>query len=214
MAVVGRVKHVFIETNYLVEVARPLPRNREAPRLLERCRRGELELHVPWCAITETRRTLERIIHEDLGFDTQAVRFAAKALLANRARFSEQQKQTIEDFAQIVRTDRRLAIDSVDATVDGVVAIMDIIPPSPAVVARTLRIWNVKKLPPFDEMVMGAVLARAAELHAAGEREMYFCNLNKSDFSPFSADGLVSRPELEAEYAACGLRYLPSFEVP
>ena len=88
-------------------------------------------------------------------------------------------------------------------------------PPSTDVVAETLRIWTVKSLPPFDEMVLGAVVARSAELYRQGEREIFFCNLNKSDFSPHDSGGMaITRPNLEAEYARCGLKYLSSFDVP
>jgi hypothetical protein len=73
----------------------------------------------------------------------------------------------------------------------------------------------VKNLPPFDEMALGAVVAKAAELHRSGERELFFCNLNKSDFSPYDRGGMaITRPNLEAEYARCGLTYLASFDVP
>ena len=110
---------------------------------------------------------------------------------------------------------RRVAKAAADATIDALVRDMLIIPPSPDVVAETLRIWTVKNLPPFDEMVLGAVVAKAAELHRNGEREIFFCNLNKSDFSPHDRGGMaIARPNLEAEYARCGLIYLSSFDVP
>ena len=92
---------------------------------------------------------------------------------------------------------------------------MQVIPPSSDVVAETLRVWAVKMLPPFDEMALGTVIAKAAALHRSGEREIFFCNLNKSDFSPFDSGGMaVTRPNLAAEYARCGLTYLSSFDVP
>ena len=70
-------------------------------------------------------------------------------------------------------------------------------------------------LPPFDEMVLGAVVAKAVDLHRNGERELFFCNLNKSDFSPLDSGGMaITRPNLEGEYARCGLTYLSSFDVP
>ena len=42
--------HVFVETNWLIEVARPIPAP-EAQRLLERSRAGDLQLHVPWVSV-------------------------------------------------------------------------------------------------------------------------------------------------------------------
>lgn len=91
---------------------------------------------------------------------------------------------------------------------------LKVIPPSVTVISETLRIFTVKTLKPFDEMVLGAILAKAGELHAAGERELYFCNLNKNDFSPVDGAGQVSRPSLHAEYKKYGLTYKSSFDVP
>ena len=70
------------------------------------------------------------------------------------------------------------------------------------------RLEAVKSLPPFDEMVLGAVLAHAGALHAAGETDLFFCNLNTKDFEPTTAN------DLAGAYAGAGLRYLDSFAVP
>jgi len=37
---------------------------------------------------------------------------------------------------------------------------------------------------------------------------LFFCSLNKKDFDP------QNRPTLDAEYSACGLTYLTTFQVP
>jgi hypothetical protein len=61
---------------------------------------------------------------------------------------------------------------------------------------------------PDDTLVLGAVLTKASDLHAAGERDLYFCNLNKRDFAP------ETRLELEREYNMVGIQYLDTFVVP
>lgn len=204
------MKHVLVETNFLIGVVRPCPQV-AAERLLRR--NGEdVILHVPWCSVTEARRTIHHIIDDDLGFDQTMLKFAVRELLPAGDRATH---ATLDAFARRAREARRLAKAGADAAIDTVVRTVQIIAPSPDVVAETLRIWTVKSLPPFDEMVLGAVMAKAAELHRNGERELFFCNLNKSDFSPQDRGGMtVTRPNLEAEYARCGLRYLSSFEVP
>ncbi|WP_433929123.1 hypothetical protein AB3662_36500 [Sorangium cellulosum] len=97
---------------------------------------------------------------------------------------------------------------AVEARVNGAVAKMSVIPPSPGVVATTMALYPVKSLPPFDEMVLGAVLFRAQELFNNGERVLYFCNANIRDFGPTSGNALG------AADAACGLQYLSDFKVP
>lgn len=204
------MKHVFVETNFLIALARPL-QEATAARLAQRSGR-DVTFHVPWCSVTEARRTLARIIDDDLGFDQAMMKFALREL---RPPGDVAALAALNDLAKKSREARRVAKAGVDSTIDAVGRTMQIIPPSPEVVAETLRIWTVKNLPPFDEMVLGAVLARAAELHRNGERELFFCNLNKSDFSPHDRGGTaVTRPNLEAEYARCGLTYLSSFDVP
>lgn len=204
------MKHVFVETNFLIGVARPCPQE-AAERLLRR-NGNDVTLYIPWCSATEARRTIHHIIDDDLGFDQAMLKFAVRELLpaGDHATLG-----ALNAFAKRAREARRVAKAAADSTIDGLVRHMQIIPPSPDVVAETLRIWTVKNLPPFDEMVLGAVVAKAAELHGSGEREIYFCNLNKSDFSPHDRGGMaIARPNLGAEYARCGLTYLASFDVP
>lgn len=50
-------------------------------------------------------------------------------------------------------------------------------PAPPAALSR-------RALKPFDEMTLGAVLQRAAELHAAGERDVHFCELDSDLAGP------------------------------
>jgi hypothetical protein len=121
----------------------------------------------------------------------------------------------LTDFARKVRAARYLAKAEIDARIDRIAQSLQIIPPSAAVVNETLRIWKMKELPPFDEMILGTVLAKGAELYQQGEREIYFCNLNKSDFSPYDKGGIsITRPTLDVEYGRCGITYLSSFDVP
>jgi hypothetical protein len=63
----------------------------------------------------------------------------------------------------------------------------------------------VKSLKPFDEMVLGAVLAKATELHAANERDLHFCNLD--------TDLASKHPPLLKEYESCGLAIHQDFRV-
>jgi hypothetical protein len=152
------VKHVFVETNFLIALARPLQEDR-ATRLAQR-NEQDVALYTPWCSVTEARRKLADIIDEDLGFDQAMMKFAVRELrpIGDHATLA-----TLDTFARRLRKARRVAKAGADATIDALVRTMQIIPPSQEVVAETLRIWTVKYLPPFDEMVLGAVLAKAAQ---------------------------------------------------
>lgn len=204
------MKHVFVETNFLLGVARPCP-EKAAVKLLSRHGK-DLTLYVPWCSLPEAKRTLQRIIDDDLGYAESMSQFAVLTLKPSG---ELKLLGELTNFAKRVRAARRLAKAEIEATVDGIAKSMEVISPSAAAVDETLRIWKVKELPPFDEMILGAVLAKAAELYQQGEREIYFCNLNKSDFSPYDKGGMaISRPTLDVEYGRCGISYLSSFDVP
>lgn len=204
------MKQVFVETNFLIGVARPCPQD-AAVKLLSR-HGNDVTLHIPWCSLPEAKRTLQRIIDEDLGFDSTMSKFAVQEL---KPRGELTELGVLTNFAKKVREARYLAKAGIDARIDVIARTVEIIPPSTSVVNETLRIWTVKDLPPFDEMILGTVLARAAELQQQGEREIFFCNLNKNDFSPYDKGGMVvTRPTLDAEYARCGITYLASFDVP
>ena len=61
-------QHVFVETNWVVDLVAPaLSRNPGASELLERSRRGELSLHVPAIALSEAHKVVrERRLRVDL----------------------------------------------------------------------------------------------------------------------------------------------------
>jgi hypothetical protein len=195
------VKHVFVETNFFIDVLRPFPK-REAEWLLTR-HGVDVTLHVPWCSITEAKRTLKRIILEDLGFADGAGRL--------HRRLQEQQRddrRAVQDFIKAARELRREALYDFVLRIDGLAARLSVIAPSPAVVERTMAIFPVKSLPPFDEMVLGAVLTHAGELHAGGAKDLFFCDLNTKDFEPGGENDLANA------YAGVALQYLDSFNVP
>jgi hypothetical protein len=179
------VKHVFVETNFLIELVRPFP-GRDATNLFARRvaagGAADVRFYVPWVSVVEAKRTLDRIIREDLGFEDAMRRFSVKQFLSHVIAAGD--KQFLDTFAGSVSAARTRALTSIRQTVDGVVADMEIIEPTRDVVQKTLAIYPIKSLPPFDEMALGAVLTKAAGLHQVGTPGLFFCNLNKKDFDP------------------------------
>lgn len=198
------MKHVFVETNFLVELLRPFPA-RAAGRLFARNGK-DATLYVPWVSLVEAKRTLDRIIQEDLGFPDTMMRRAGRALVAKNLSTSDH--KVLVDFARATEQERDLQLGAIETRLDDLAKELVVIEPDKRVIEKTLRLHPVKSLKPFDEMVLGAVLVKAADVRAAGASAMYFCNLNKNDFDP------KTRPTLAAEYAACGVEYLAGFAVP
>jgi predicted nucleic acid-binding protein len=196
------VKHVFVETNFLIALLRPFP-SKDAEELFARNDGVHLRLYVPWCSHSEARRTLTRIIVEDLGFTDNMMKFVVRRWLSNKTLFD---KREVDKVRALADADRTAALQSFEQRIADAVAKMERIDPSPDVVARTLQVFKVKLLKPFDEMVLGAVLSRATELYAANERDLYFCNLD--------TDLASTHPPLVTEYQSCGLTVLQDFRVP
>lgn len=196
------MKHIFVETNFLVDLLRPFP-SPEALALYARNDGTSVRLYVPWCSQAEASRTMTTIIKADLGFTDAMMKFALGRWRVDRTLFD---KAEIEKVKAIAERDRREALDTIDQRIRDHVARMTRIDPSPAVVARTIQLFAVKALKPFDEMVLGAVLTKASELYGAGERDLTFCELDR--------DLASKHPPLVNEYARCGLNVVQGFDVP
>jgi hypothetical protein len=198
------MKHVFVETNFIIELVRPFPGD-EAVKLHRRAG-DDVTLYVPWVSIAEAKRTLTRIINEDLGFTGSMTKFAVREFVGGR--LSSSDKPILDGLAARAAAARTGALESISERVDAAVEVMEVIPPSEDVVRKTLSIYTIKSLSPFDEMIMGAVLAKAEELEKRGEQELFFCNLNKKDFAPDNT------PRLDAEYKSLNITYQASFKIP
>lgn len=194
------MKHVFVETNFLVDLLRPRP-SRDAVDLFRGNDGVNLRLYIPWCSQSESLRTLnERIIKEDLGFTDAMMACALRHWLANRAAFDRAEIEKLRDLAD---NERVQAFRTIEARIQTAVDRMTRIDPSPDVITRTLQVFKVKSLKPFDEMVLGAVLTKATELYDAGERDLVFCTLD--------GDLANKHPPLVSEYARCGLKVSQGF---
>lgn len=200
------MKHVFVETNFLVDLLRPF-QGREAKALWDR-RGTDVLLFVPWVSLAEAKRTLVRLVKQDLGFHDAMMTFAVRQLKLNA--LSKADHQVLNAFAKQAQVDLSHQLTTLENRVDQVAQDTNVvvIEPSKAVIEKTLSLFPVKSLPPFDEMVLGAVLVKAAEVKSAGATLLYFCNLNTKDFDP------ANRPQLATEYANCGLHYRSDFRVP
>ena len=68
------MKHVFVETNFLISLLRPFPA-KDALDLFGRNDGVNQRLHIPWCSQAEARRALTHIIATDLGFTDAMMQF-------------------------------------------------------------------------------------------------------------------------------------------
>ena len=81
------MKHVFVETNFLISLLRPFPAQ-DALDLFARNDGVNLRLYIPWCSQAEARRTLTDIIKADLGFTDMMMQFVRPSSSRNSCRCS------------------------------------------------------------------------------------------------------------------------------
>ncbi len=199
------MKRVYVETNFLVDLLRPFP-GREALELNERHQNGELRLSVPWCALKEAQRTFERVIRDDVGFEDLAGRAWAQIFQADSTRWKTH-GSAVTDFIDAVRDLRVTALGSIGSRLRSFASSVDVIPPSERATDFTLRLSRRKELKPFDEAILGCILADAQERKEKGEGDFLFCTTDK-DLRPTADNGLG------AEYDALGIRFRPGFALP
>lgn len=194
------MRHVFVESNFLIELLRPVP-SPDATNLFARNDGRTLQLHIPWCSQSEASRTLkQRIVAEDLGFTEAMMKFAVAQWLADKSSFN---KVEIDKLKNLATNARNAALSTLDQRIQDATTQMMRIDPTPAVVQRTVDVFKIKSLKPFDEMVLGAVLCKANELYQLGERDLHFCNLDGDLGGQHTA--------LRAEYSKCGLAIHQNF---
>lgn len=198
------MKRIYVETNFLVDFLRPLPR-RDAERLYARID-SEFVLTVPWCSLKETERTLDRIIREDLGFHDQVGRFKAQLNRASE-KISAEENRAIDMLLLETKNQKKVALKSIQSDLEAFVERIDVIAPTRRAAELAIATNRQKRLNPFDEMMLGCVLADAEERKSAGESSFFFCDKDK-DFDPSAENGLLQ------EYQSRGISYLSHFKVP
>jgi hypothetical protein len=200
--------HIFVETNWVVDYAAPLPKP-AAIKLLERAAAGSHRLYVPSFCLTEGRG---HILREKLFKD-----FAKPCrdyLLHERSAGSISRE---EDEVVIRFLDRLKAY--VNAQHDDLESRLDLLRHSPGVevFAPDEEILNKAidlsisplHLKPFDQMVLAAVLVKARRLPTQDGSRIYFCEYD-SDLQPWDSVR-EPKPMLKHHYDEAGIEVRGSY---
>lgn len=172
----------------MVGVAAPEYRRLPSARkLLDRARAGELRLYVPSVCLTEAGFTVKRKFHprKEVEAVRQFLAWGKNGQLAERQ--AEELRLALDRFKQTVEAE----LKSLPATLDGLRRSPDV-----EVFALTERMLeraaalgaSERKLDPFDQAILAAVLEKAEELRARGEHDICFCELD-SDLQPWDKRG-------------------------
>jgi hypothetical protein len=196
------LKHVLVETNWVVDVVAPsLSRNRDAAALHVSARRGDVILQVPAICVVEARKVVrERRPRADLE--------AIRSFIRDRRDSSEIDEsianagfEVLSRFHQHVTKERAQTPQRVaDLAADPSVNVFAL---DETMLARSIELASetALDLKPFDLSILAAVLTRGATLHGHGH-EVSFCTLD-GDLQPWDRNG--RRIDLADLFDAAGI---------
>ncbi|HLL01719.1 MAG TPA: hypothetical protein VK539_14110 [Myxococcaceae bacterium] len=187
------MKHVFVETNWVVDVATPAHhRVPAALELLERAGRGELQLHLPSICLTEARRTIPTKFQPR--HEADAIR---KFLSLPRPdSITDAEAQTVRRVLGIYEQQVKRELRQLEETLQLFLKKpgLEVFPLNERMLKYEVELSPLDLgLQSFDHAVLASVLGRADELKAAGESDLAFCELD-SHLQPWDKDGRAKQP--------------------
>lgn len=194
------MKHVFVETNWVVDCCAPAhQRSLAATRLLEGATAGTFTLHLPAPCLAEAR-TVIRVKFQPREADR--LREYLKWAKANGHVDAGQVgavRRVLEQFEQLVKRD----LDNLETRLEGLKRErgLDVFALNGNMLARSVALTTEKfDLKPFDNSILAAILVRADELAKEGAVDLAFCELD-GDLQPWDKNG-NSKPVLTGLYDA------------
>lgn len=188
------MRHVFVETNWVVEFAAPAHlRTAAAVQLLEQSRHGELRLHLPAVCLTEARNPIR-------------IRYQPRSSAASVRKYVHWVASTgkIDPArAEVAYSVLDQYVGAVSAELDALDGLFNALTQDPAIevfglsnrmLARAVQLAATHlELKPFDQTILAAVLTRAEELREEGADDIAFCELD-GDLQPWDKNGNDKQP--------------------
>lgn len=183
------MRHVFVETNWVVDFAAPSPfRPPDALKLLEKARNGELQLHLPSICLAEAQTPLSRQYAARATGDAvrQFLKWASKE---NVIAPSDEHavREALDQFQGRISSERHSLADRLAALRQE--PNLEIFALNDAMLERAVDLsMQELNLGPFDSSILAAILARSAELVHDRDNDLAFCELDK-DLQPWDKEG-------------------------
>lgn len=180
------MRHVFVETNWVVDLVAPAHhRNPAAVRLYERARSGELVLHVPAPCLVEARPPIvQRFQPREAKPVRKFLRWATREGIvtdddaAATRRVLDALETSIERDLDAAALAGRLAALRTDAAVE-------VFPLDEAMLTRAVLLTELDLgLRPHDHAILAAILVRTEQLASSGEQDFCFATLD-GDLQPW-----------------------------
>lgn len=206
------MKHVFVETNWVVAWAAPAHHRVEAAaQLLARAEQGELMLHLPAICLTEAGPPISE-------------RYQPKAARAIRDFLqwaAEQRVLSDDDVAASRRVLERFELAIRDGLKKAPQLLEDlrhhraieVFPLDDEMLSRAVSLTALKmQLKPFDQAILAGILVRAERLARHGDVDLSFCELD-ADLQPWVRGDDEKARTLTRLYDDAGLWVYGDFEL-
>jgi hypothetical protein len=181
------MKHVFVETNWVVDYCAPAHRRvLAAVKLLEEANSQEISLHLPAPCITEARAAIRTKFQPT---EANRLREFLKWAKTGGHLDGEQVESTrhvLDQFERLVKQD----LDNLEARLNQLKAEkgLEIFPLTEQMLERSVSLAVEIELKPFDNSILAAILVRANELKNEGAGDLAFCELD-GDLQPWDKNG-------------------------
>ena len=181
------MRHVFVETNWLVGYGAPAHQKvYAAVDLLKRANSGEVQLYLPSICIAECRRPIREKFQVRLEADrVRKFLFWAKEQKIVGAGVDEVVRQTLDQMEGLVKRDLGRLNDLLESlqTEPGI----EVFHMSEEMLDRSTELSHLG-LQPFDQAILASILVKAESLKKTGIEGFAFCEAD-SDLQPWDRLG-------------------------
>jgi hypothetical protein len=207
---VNQVRHIFVETNWLVAVAAP-PHDRipAALELLDSARDRRVRIYVPACCIGEARKTIrQKLQPKEADRLRRFVRWAVEQRLLDHET-AESARTMLSSFQGRVASELAGLNDTLRHITSA--AGVEVVPLGGAVLDMSVELhFKEIELSEFDRAVLAVVLIKGKSLRDGGEADVNFCELD-SKLWPLDKRNPQARAELKKLYDDAGVRVYSDF---
>lgn len=204
------MRHVFVETNWLVTLAAPA-RNPTpaAAELLDSAASGDIRLYIPGCCISEARKTIRlKFQPKETGRLREFVQWAVEKEHLDHAA-AQSARSFLASFEQHVVAGLANLPDRIRDITEG--PGVEVLPLDGQVLETSVALYFKEiELGEFDRAVLATVLTKGRSLLGSGETDISFCELD-TDLWPWEKKTRRPRPELKKLYDDAGVRVYPDF---
>jgi len=182
------MRHVFVETNWVVDYCAPAHRRvLAAVNLLEAANAGKISLHLPSPCLTEARSAIRTKFQPSEANRLREFLKWAKAGGHLVAASVESTREVLNKFEGLVRQD----LDNLEVKLEQLKAEkgLEVFALTSEMLEKSISLATEVELKPFDNSILAAVLVRAEELVKSGQTDLAFCELD-GDLQPWGRGGI------------------------